>query len=155
MPDILSSWKEIAAYLGKGVRTVQRWERELGLPVHRPDARRERIVMAFEEELARWVQGQKQMVQPPMANVLRPSDHRALKNTAVLVERMKNLTSVAAELHDEVVKSLERMERIRGLSFAAAVKTQKKLGRIRVSSQDRSITTLDRMRSQGGSKQSA
>ena len=31
---VFSSWKEIAAYLGKGVRTVQRWEAVLGLPVH-------------------------------------------------------------------------------------------------------------------------
>ena len=33
---ILNSWKEIANYLGRGVRTVQRWERDLRLPVHRP-----------------------------------------------------------------------------------------------------------------------
>ena len=33
---VLTSWKDIARYLGKGVRTVQRWERELGLPVRRP-----------------------------------------------------------------------------------------------------------------------
>jgi hypothetical protein len=31
----LNGWKEIATYLGKSVRSVQRWERELGLPVHR------------------------------------------------------------------------------------------------------------------------
>ena len=31
----LDSWKEIAAYLGRSIRTVQRWEREEGLPVHR------------------------------------------------------------------------------------------------------------------------
>jgi hypothetical protein len=31
----LDSWKEIAAYLGRAIRTVQRWEREEGLPVHR------------------------------------------------------------------------------------------------------------------------
>lgn len=34
-PAILSSWKEVAAYLGKGVRTVQRWERLDQLPVRR------------------------------------------------------------------------------------------------------------------------
>ena len=32
----LNTWKEIATYMGRGVRTVQRWERELGLPVRRP-----------------------------------------------------------------------------------------------------------------------
>jgi DNA-binding transcriptional regulator YiaG len=31
----LNSWKEIAAYLQKDVRTVQRWEKNEGLPVHR------------------------------------------------------------------------------------------------------------------------
>lgn len=31
----LESWKEIAAYLKRDVRTVQRWEKREGLPVHR------------------------------------------------------------------------------------------------------------------------
>lgn len=34
--DVLNSWKEVATYLGRGIRTVQRWERELGLPIRRP-----------------------------------------------------------------------------------------------------------------------
>ena len=33
--SILSGWKEIANHLGKGVRTVQRYELELALPVRR------------------------------------------------------------------------------------------------------------------------
>ncbi|HEX6772075.1 MAG TPA: hypothetical protein VF126_08630 [Acidobacteriaceae bacterium] len=33
----LSCWKDIATYLGKGVRTVQRWEQEFGLPIRRPN----------------------------------------------------------------------------------------------------------------------
>ena len=33
----LTCWKDIASYLGKGVRTVQRWEQEFGLPVRRPN----------------------------------------------------------------------------------------------------------------------
>src|SRR5262245_10370296 len=31
----LDSWKEIAGYLKRSVRTVTRWEQEHGLPVHR------------------------------------------------------------------------------------------------------------------------
>jgi hypothetical protein len=31
----LNGWKEIAAHFGKGVRTVQRWEAEFHMPVHR------------------------------------------------------------------------------------------------------------------------
>ena len=33
--DRLESWKEIAAYLRRDVRTVQRWERHERLPIHR------------------------------------------------------------------------------------------------------------------------
>jgi hypothetical protein len=33
--ETLDSWKEIAAYLHRDVRTVLRWERDRGLPVHR------------------------------------------------------------------------------------------------------------------------
>src|SRR4051812_44515354 len=32
---VLQSWKEIAHYVNRGVRTVQRWEALFGLPVHR------------------------------------------------------------------------------------------------------------------------
>jgi hypothetical protein len=53
-PDRLNGWKEIAACFGKGVRTVQRWEHELDLPVHRIDALGGEIVYAFRSELHRW-----------------------------------------------------------------------------------------------------
>jgi hypothetical protein len=51
----LTSWKEIAAYLHKGVRTAQRWEQELGLPVRRPKTDGEGIVFALPEELDAWL----------------------------------------------------------------------------------------------------
>ena len=38
MDQILSGWKEIANYLGKRIRTVQRYEREMSLPTHRRSA---------------------------------------------------------------------------------------------------------------------
>ena len=31
----IDSWKEIAAFFGRDERTVKRWEKERGLPVHR------------------------------------------------------------------------------------------------------------------------
>ena len=57
--QILSSWKEIAAYLGKGVRTVQRWEVELELPVRRPAPGAKHVVLAFPAELDDWVKNAK------------------------------------------------------------------------------------------------
>ncbi|MBV9146856.1 MAG: hypothetical protein JO065_13130 [Acidobacteria bacterium] len=52
---ILNSWKEIANYLGRGVRTVQRWELQLGLPVHRPAGKDHSAVFAFSAELDQWL----------------------------------------------------------------------------------------------------
>jgi hypothetical protein len=52
---ILNSWKEIANYLGRGVRTVQRWESQLGLPVHRPAGKDHSAVLAFSSELDQWL----------------------------------------------------------------------------------------------------
>jgi len=50
----LDSWKEIAAYLGRGERTVQRWEREYGLPVHRMVDARGPQVFCHRWELDAW-----------------------------------------------------------------------------------------------------
>jgi hypothetical protein len=52
--EVFSGWKDIANYLGKGVRTVQRYEKELMLPVRRPTGPRG-SVLATKAELDRWV----------------------------------------------------------------------------------------------------
>jgi hypothetical protein len=54
-PQFLSGWKEIANYLGKGVRTVQRYEREMGLPVRRPAGKPRGSVMVTRAEIDAWV----------------------------------------------------------------------------------------------------
>jgi hypothetical protein len=48
-PVMLNSWKEIASYLGRGVRTVQRWERELGLPVRIGNGKRSPVYATMAE----------------------------------------------------------------------------------------------------------
>lgn len=53
---VLSSWKDIARYLGKGVRTVQRWERHLGLPVRRPiGASQKSAVVLYRGDVDAWL----------------------------------------------------------------------------------------------------
>src|SRR5580700_2477561 len=54
--DRLDSWKEIAAYLKRGVTTVQRWEREEGLPVHRQQHDSLGSVYGYKQELEAWRQ---------------------------------------------------------------------------------------------------
>lgn len=51
----LDTWKEIAAFFGRDERTVKRWEKDRGLPVHRVPGGRRGTVYAFSEELTRWL----------------------------------------------------------------------------------------------------
>jgi hypothetical protein len=50
----LDGWKDIAAYLGRDVRTVQRWEKSLGLPVQRVQDSKSGSVHAFRSEIDAW-----------------------------------------------------------------------------------------------------
>jgi len=50
----LESWKEIAAYLGRDVTTVRRWERREGLPVYRILHSKLGSVYAYTTELDAW-----------------------------------------------------------------------------------------------------
>ena len=52
---ILNSWKEIAAYIGRGVRTVQRYERIYRLPIRRPAGRDRSAVIALSDEVDQWL----------------------------------------------------------------------------------------------------
>ena len=51
---ILNGWKEIAQHLGRGVRTIQRWE-AFGLPVRRPNYKNRSAVVALSDELDEWL----------------------------------------------------------------------------------------------------
>ena len=50
----LDSWKEIAAHLNRSVRSVQRWERVEGMPVHRHGHNRTASIYAYRGELDTW-----------------------------------------------------------------------------------------------------
>ena len=51
----LDSWKEIATYLKRSVRTLHRWEKDEGLPVHRHQHKELGSVFAYKSELDAWV----------------------------------------------------------------------------------------------------
>ena len=57
MDDKLESWKEIAAFFQRDLRTVIRWEKELGLPVHRYPGKSKGGVYAHTSELKEWANG--------------------------------------------------------------------------------------------------
>ena len=53
--SILQGWKEIASYVARDVRTVRRWEKDRGLPVHRLPGGGRAVVYAVSAELDRWM----------------------------------------------------------------------------------------------------
>ena len=55
----LDSWKEIALYLHRDVTTVQRWEKQEGMPVHRHLHHKRGSVYALSSELDAWRQSRK------------------------------------------------------------------------------------------------
>lgn len=77
----LDSWKEIAAFLKRDVRTVQRWEKLAGLPVHRHAASRLRTAYAYRSELEAWWRDQRSLTDAVTADVESsdtPPDHDSL-----------------------------------------------------------------------------
>jgi hypothetical protein len=67
----LDSWKEIAAYLRRDVRTVQRWEKSEGLPVRRHQHDSLGSVYAYRHELDAWRAGRQPAPGPLEAATVR------------------------------------------------------------------------------------
>jgi hypothetical protein len=99
-PKVLGSWKEIAAYLGKGVRTVQRWENDLGLPVRRPNGAAKGVVYASPDELERWLAHRWGKRTAPLAGngplneAMRASRELRHANQVLVDELMRNLEAL-------------------------------------------------------------
>ncbi len=104
--EVFSGWKEIAAYLGKGVRTVQRYERIMALPIRRPAGRLSGAVIATKPELEAWL----------AASPLRGAFH-ITQNTANFeplrqefrknLDELSRLRSETRELREQLSESLE------------------------------------------------
>jgi len=115
-PNVLNSWKEIASYLGRGVRTVQRWERELQLPVHRIGVGSRSPVFAFEHEVRSWLhttspgKGYPAPVVTPAARGARPS---VVSRSIELTNRLASATQENRRLMNQLARGLENLRRTR------------------------------------------
>ena len=111
----LDSWKEIAAYLRRGARTLQRWEREEGLPVHRLQHGKLGSVYAYPEELDRW--WAERSPGPPPEAAAEPS-------VAVLpftdMSRERDQAYFCEGIAEEITNALSRVTGLRVASRAAA-----------------------------------
>lgn len=81
---ILESWKEISDYLNRSIKTCQRWEVELGLPILRFDGTPSARVFAYVDELDRW-----------MAEKLNSAEVKA-RESALIRRKKKKLMLIAA-----------------------------------------------------------
>lgn len=109
-PQVLSGWKDIANYLGKGVRTVQRYEIELGLPVRRPAGRSSGSVVATKAEVDAWVSAS------PIREVFQLTRTTSGLSAATCedikngVLEMRNLRTQMADLRAELRNSLSSLK---------------------------------------------
>jgi|SRR5215831_6042183 len=95
--QILNGWKEIANYLGRGVRTVQRYERLFGLPVRRPAGKPWGSVVATPGDIDAWV------ARTPVRDGLRlmhPPIESSSSTWANIQEGMAEMARLAKEMAD-------------------------------------------------------
>ena len=111
--EIIDSWKEIAAYLKRDVRTVMRWEHTRDLPVRRLPGGPKSAVYALKLELDSWRDaGSNRLVEhgDPSEGPVRPS---------IAVLPFTNLSSdqqnkyFSDGLADEIITALSRIEGLR------------------------------------------
>ena len=108
----LHGWKEIAKYLGRGVRSVQRYEGELKLPIRRPVGKDRSAVFAFSDELDDWLQRAEVKSRPyirPILIVIDPPDaqHISHRKLALELEKFNVLTAFSA---GEVLATAQRVD---------------------------------------------
>jgi Tol biopolymer transport system component len=95
--DRLDSWKEIAAYLGRDVTTVQRWEKREGMPVHRHLHDKIGSVYTSRAELDAWTRSRKlQAAQENGNNPPNPAAPPVQSTTSVLRSNWKFYLMMAA-----------------------------------------------------------
>jgi hypothetical protein len=103
--EVLNSWKEIAAYLGRGVRTVQRWEHDLALPVRRPRGKDRSAVIALKSDLDKWLQDTPHREEPHLPQA-RLDSLQLRHNTELLKLRTKQILAQSEKLQATIAESL-------------------------------------------------
>src|SRR5713226_3455076 len=99
LPDKkLVSWKEIASYLGREVRTVQRWEGTEGLPVHRHEHQKKSTVYAFTSELDEWFKNRQPVDDPEADAAFIPEPETSDASSGTETPDLPALTSATAPI---------------------------------------------------------
>jgi len=121
--DRLDSWKAIANYLGKSVRTARRWEADEGLPVHRQMHRSQGSVYAYPAEIEAW-RGRRE--RPGPVEERRPAvTHQTERSVAVLpfnyLGQDPGSAYIADGFTEEVITGLSRIRPLRVISWTSSM----------------------------------
>jgi hypothetical protein len=110
-PEFLVGWKQIADYLGLGVRTVQRYERLHGLPVRHLENKARSSAIATKIELDAWI-----AARPVREAFTLRASHSAVHNSVALatqlragIRQMIKLQDETRALRKELDESLKRV----------------------------------------------
>jgi hypothetical protein len=113
--SVLHSWKEISQYMGRGIRTAQRWEEEFGLPIRRAEDKERGTVFALSGEIDEWFRSR------PMLNGDKelyrsnaPEDFRKLRSRSseILSVSESNLV-LMRQIRAKIITAIEKMEKRR------------------------------------------
>ena len=121
-PEFLSGWKEIAAYLRKGVRTVQRYERHMGLPVRRPAGKTQGSVLATRAELDKWMSAQPLREAFQVERTIPNTSTAAFAALKKSVANMRRIQEEMLELREELRESVETLQST--FRFVCAVRSE-------------------------------
>lgn len=106
--EMLNSWKEVAVYLGRGVRTVQRWEMDLGLPVRRPRGKPRSAVIALKPEIDQWLTRSSKEASAKEINLKEPAKEINIKKPPAMAPRAQALHNNTELLVSKTKQALER-----------------------------------------------
>ena len=110
----LTGWKEIGNFVGQGVRTVQRWETELGLPVHRIRNSPRSPVFAFKSELDWWLRKRvlnNSDTEPPMLRT-----NCTIREARLLRTRCRSLRVDMRQQLQSLIHNLDALRMLTGKS---------------------------------------
>jgi TolB-like protein/Tfp pilus assembly protein PilF len=151
--DRLDSWKEIAAFLRRDVRTVQRWEKKEGLPVHRHQHDKLGSIYAFRAELAEWFHTRQQSAPVAASGKIKLAvlsfenlgdqsqdkyfsdgltEELTTEITRLQPEALAVIARSTAEHYEATRGSLEKMKRELGVDYVLEGKVRRSGNRVRI-----------------------
>lgn len=118
----LESWKEIATYLRRDVRTVQRWERTDGLPIYRHKRAHRPIPYAYKSELDAWWTSRSDRGPVPESEGV-PSEGYSVRRRLAAVIAAALIVGIAAGAYGVVRSRAARAATAAGRSSSASTST--------------------------------